>query len=162
MPREYKCHYCKEILDEETDNIVEFIIGKTKPQTKRAHKSCRQSVLDKHEFYKLLYDVLEVISLEDKRIFQSFDELNKKGYSWRVMTRTLISKEKSVKQNLIKGVNYCLAIIRNSIPEVYRKAQEERNEKPIKIIKSDEEGDLTINIPKRELDIQDNVNEIEF
>ena len=129
MPRERKCNYCHAVLNEETDNIVEYMAG-IKTQTKKyAHAQCRNNYLDKCEFYKQFYSLLGIPKIEDSRIFMQFDKYNKDGFSWLVMQKALQIKQKDISSNFYRGFPYILAIFRNALPEAHKVVQRERIEK---------------------------------
>jgi len=159
-PREHKCAYCKEFIKDGED-FIKFDTGITVIIPKFAHVKCRNNILDKDKFYKLLYEVLGVPTIEDRKIFQRFDKAFKEGFSWKVMIRALQLKEVEVKKGSINvNITYACAIIRNSLADAHILVKEAGEDKPMRDVYLDPPGTVIV-IPRREREVRKK-KEIEF
>jgi len=120
----HRCHYCKELLDINNDNIITFEMGKKTIKEVEAHDYCRQPVINRKEFYDWLLKILDVPSV-DKYTVMSLDSLQKSGYNWDVIKHAVRTKLKTIQDNFSKGMAYMCGIIRNQCPISYKEYKKE-------------------------------------
>lgn len=116
MSKPKKCHYCKKVLSEEKDEIVEFEMGKKKIIKKYACKNCRNEKIYKDKFYEKLFSYLDIRVLDKNDKIYIIAENMQKKYSWEILLHALKEKEIPIRENALKGIRYALAIISNQMP----------------------------------------------
>lgn len=121
MAKQYKCYFCKELINEK--ELYEYI--DEKGNKKRSHNECYRNYIDRKEFYSYLYKILDIPSIDARTVFM-IDNNRKNGYNYSVMLHALKIKQDAIVSNFSKGWGYTLAILKNQLPFSYRELEKER------------------------------------
>lgn len=130
MSKQKSCHYCKKILNEEKDEIVEFEMGKKKIVKKCACKSCRNEKIYKDKFYENLFAYLDIQPIKDNNFYMIIANMCK-PYSWEIMLDAVIKKENDIIKNKNMPMPYIIKIISNQLVFSERDIRQKKEEKEL-------------------------------
>ena len=125
----YTCYYCKKKIENEND-LIKFHSKNGKIEYK-AHKKCRENVVNRNKFHKLLCDILSIPALSKQQVIV-FDKISKKGYTYDVFVHAVETKRDKILNDFIVGHwGWIVNTIDGQLASSYRILKEQQKNKEI-------------------------------